>query len=146
MNRRPVVSSLSMAFKRATNVTEDVEEVKKEHRGNLKILMDRYMDDVLKGKAEGVRTSKELVELIKVDMLLLGEVTERSEEISAIDQVKIQRMTQVLDENSPEAQSLIDSMYTALNESNDGFDRAGNESLAQGQVAEEENETTTKEE
>lgn len=130
MRRRPVVSSLSMAFKKATNISDDVEEVKKEHRSNLNILMNRYMEDVQSGKAEGVRTAREFVDLIKTDMLLLGEVTERNEEISAIDQVKIDRLTSVLDEDSPEVQSIMDNMFEALNSANDEFDQAGNEAVA----------------
>lgn len=132
MNRRPVVSSLSMAFRKATVLKDDIEEVKKEHRTNLKTLMDTYMADVQSGKAEGIRTARELVELIKTDMLLLGEATERTEEMNAVDQLKIDRLTKVLDEDDPEVQAIMNSMFDALNGANDDFDRIGDNKVAEG--------------
>lgn len=131
MIRKPVVSSLSMAFRKATNLKDDIEEVKKEHRTNLKTLMDTYMADVQSGKAEGIRTARELVELIKTDMLLLGEATERTEELNAVDQLKIDRLTKVLDEDDPEVQAIMNSMFNALNGANDDYDKIGNKQVSE---------------
>lgn len=122
MYNKPLVSSLSMAFKKATTLSEDAEEVKKEHRANLKFLIDDYMGRVRKGEVEGIRTSRELVDVIKADLLLLGEATERNEEISAIDQMKMSRISSVLDENDPQVQEIMDNLFNALNDTNDNYD------------------------
>jgi hypothetical protein len=119
-NKSPMVASLSMTFKRATEVTEDVEEAKKEHRGNLKSLIDTYMMDVSTGKAEGIRTAKELVEVIKADLLLMGEATDRTDTgTSPVDEIRIQQLSKALDGNDPNVQSVIESIFNALNNAND---------------------------
>ena len=119
---KPLVSSFSIALKKATTVSEDAKEAKMEHRVHLKDLVDRYKTDVISGKAEGIRTAKELVEVIKLDLLLMGEATERTDNANPIDEAQVVRMTQMLDENSPEVQALMESMFGALNGANDDLD------------------------
>lgn len=122
MTKKPLVSSLSMAFKKKTAMISDIDEVKNEHRKNLKHLVDKYMTDVQSGKAEGIRSARELVEIIKTDMLLLGEATERNEELSHIDQVRISKISSVLDENNPEVKAVLESLYQTMNQVNDEAD------------------------
>ena len=114
----PLVSSLSVSFRKAVTVTEDVAEAKKEHRGNLKTLVDKYMQGIVEGKVEGIRNAKELVEVIKADLLLMGEATDRSE-TNGVDDMKVIKMQQALDENDPNVQSLLANMMRILNDSND---------------------------
>lgn len=122
MGAKPLVSSLSIAFKRATTITEDTAEAKKEHRQTLKSLMDKYQEDVVAGKAEGIRTAKELVEVIKLDLLLMGEATERTGVENPVDELQLSKITQALDVDNPEVQALIDSVFNALNGANDDLD------------------------
>ena len=121
--KRPaIVSSLSVAFKKATVVTDDVAEAKKEHRQNLKMLTDKYLLDVKEGKAEGIRNAKELVEVIKADLLLMGEANDRTENNNAVDEVRIAKVQQALDENDPTVKNLMDEMLMLLNGANDEED------------------------
>lgn len=120
--RKPMVASLSVTFKRATDVTEDIAEAKQEHRKNLKSLVDTYMNDVQTGKAEGIRNAKELVEVIKADLLLMGEATDITKDgNSPVDEMRIQRMAQELDENDPMVQAMVDGIFNALNGANDEY-------------------------
>lgn len=108
-----------MSFKRAAKISDDAEEVKKEHRKHLKTLVDDYMGRMESGKVEGIRTTRELVEVIKMDLLLLGEATERNEEISTTEQVKIDSISKVIDENDPMVQSIMAELFQELNSAND---------------------------
>lgn len=120
---KSIISSFSVAFKKATEITEDVAEAKKEHRQSLKELITKYKEDVTSGKAEGIRTAKELVEVIKLDLLLMGEATDRTDNISnPIDDAQITKITSMIDENNPEIQNLISSMFDSLNGVNDSLD------------------------
>lgn len=119
---KPLVSSLSMAFKKATTVSEDIKEAKMEHRVHLKDLVEKYKEDVVTGKAEGIRTAKELVEVIKLDLLLMGEATDITGNANPVDEAQVIRMTQMLDEDSPEVQALMQNMFDALNGANNDLD------------------------
>lgn len=124
INLQPRVSSLSVAFKRATAIVEDVTEVKREHRTNLKFLIDKYLEDVQEGKAEGIRNAKELVEVVKADMLLIGEATERKDEVG-LDEIRVKKVSQALDSidmNDGNLASLINTVMTAMNDVNDELD------------------------
>lgn len=116
--RRPFVSTLAVTFKKS-KVSDDVEEVKMEHRNNLKTLMDSYMADVASGKAEGIKSAKEFIEVMKADLLLLGESTDRIETANTVDEIRVQQIGNLIDENSPEVASLIDEIYQGLNLAND---------------------------
>lgn len=132
INKQPKLTSLSVAFKRATTLTEDVTEAKKEHRSNLKILAEKYMADVAEGKAEGIRNAKEFVEVIKADMLLLGEATERTSDTNALEEVRMRKVTQVLDEvdlENGDIQSFINSVLMAMNDANDESDTNPSKSM-----------------
>lgn len=74
--QKPLVSALGMSMKK---LSEDPMEAKKAHRVHLNSLIAQYAADVQAGKASGIRNAKELTEIIKMDLLLLGEVTERTE-------------------------------------------------------------------
>lgn len=114
-----MVSSLSMTFKRAV-LNENVEEAKKEHRQTLKTLMDQYAEDVQNGKADGIRTAKELVEVMKMDLLLMGEATDRTEN-STPDEVRVNKITQMLDGNE-NLDTVLEDLMMTLNQANDDED------------------------
>jgi hypothetical protein len=122
MAKQPIVSSLSMAFKKATKLTTDREEAKQEHRTNLKMLTDKYLEDVQQGKAEGIRTAKEFVEVIKADLLLMGEATERTENSNDFDEIRVQKISQAIDLNSDSMRSTLATMLMTLNDANDEAD------------------------
>jgi len=111
-----------MAFKRATTVAEDIKEAKLEHRSHIKDLIEQYKTDVTSGKADGIRTAKELVEVIKLDLLLMGEATERTDTANPVDEAQVVRMSQMIDEDSPEVQAIMKTMFEALNGANDDLD------------------------
>lgn len=117
--RIPMVSSLTMAFKRATKVTEDAEEAKLEHRANLRVLVDDYMNKLAKGEVEGIRNAKELVEVIKADMLLMGEATDRTETNTNLDEVRLKEVSSIIDDNDPAIQGLVDELFNRMNLIND---------------------------
>lgn len=121
MKRRPMVSSFSATLKKAM-VTEDVEQAKKEHRQSLRTLVDKYMEDVSEGRAEGIRNAKDLVEVIKADLLLMGEASERSETNQNVDEVKMAKVSAVIDPDDPAIKELMDTMFAALNNANDEED------------------------
>jgi hypothetical protein len=123
--KKPLVTSLSMSFKRATTLTEDVEEAKKEHRQNLKMLVDDYLVKVQEGKADGIRNAKELVEVMKMDLLLMGEATERTE-TNELDDIKLHRVSQLIDEDDPNIQAIMKDVMMALNNTNDEADNSVN--------------------
>ena len=57
MSKKPLVSSLSLSFRKAV-MPESVEEAKKQHRETLHNLIEKYIQDVQAGKAEGIRMLK----------------------------------------------------------------------------------------
>lgn len=117
-----MVSSLAVSFKRATQVDDDAERVKTEHRISLKSLIDDYMTKVSTNKADGIRTARELVEVIKLDLLLLGEATERTDDRTRADELRIQKVTKMLDENNEDVQAVIQSIFDSLNGANDNIE------------------------
>jgi hypothetical protein len=117
----PIVSSLSLSFKKATKLTEDHEEAKKQHRETLHGLIQSYIDNVAEGKAEGIRTAKELVEVMKMDLLLMGEVTERTE--NALDEARVSRITKILDEGNDSVKDIMGQIMKDLNDINDLADQ-----------------------
>lgn len=117
--RVSLVSSLSMAFKKNTAVCEDVDEVKKQHRANLNTLVDDYMNKVSRGEAEGIRNAKELVEVIKADMLLLGEATDITETNTSMDDLRIRQVASIIDNSDPSVQGLMDELFAKMNGIND---------------------------
>jgi predicted nucleic acid-binding protein len=125
MKRPPLISSLSMNFRKATRVIEDHEEAKLEHRQHLRELVEDYRDKVANGEADGIRNAKDLIEVMKMDLLLMGEVTDRTE-TNTLDDTKVVRVTQLIDDNDPMVQSLMDEMLKALNGANDEADDSPN--------------------
>lgn len=121
-NKPVISSSIAVAFKRALTPTEDVEEAKRQHRGTLKTLVDTYLTEVKAGKVDGIRNAKDLVDVIKMDMLLLGEATERTEDVNSLDEIRVNKISQALDEADPAVQALINNVMTSLNSANDDAD------------------------
>ncbi|QMV48355.1 hypothetical protein [Bacillus phage SPO1L4] len=121
--KKTMVSSLSASFKKAA-MPADVEEAKLRNRETLEILKDKYLEDVAKGKADGIRNSKELVEVMKMEMLLLGEATERTESNSPEEEVRINKITQYLDVNNENVSDILAGLMDELNEANDALDQS----------------------
>lgn len=120
MSKKPIVSSLSLHFKRSVGfVVEDVSEQRKKHREKLSHLMMDYMDRVGKGEAEGIRNAKDLVEIMKMDLLLMGDPTERIENRNDLDELKVQKIAQAINEEDPRVQQIIDDIMMAMNSAND---------------------------
>lgn len=119
----PKVSSFTARFKRArADVSTDASEVKLEHRQNLKDLMNKYFEDVKVNKAEGIKNVKELVDVMKLDLLMMGENTESIRTTSDIDEVKLTRVSQNLDLNDPSVQAMVNSIFSQINDDNDSAD------------------------
>lgn len=126
MSKKPLVSSLSLSFRKAVKPPESAEEAKIEHRQSLHTLVNKYMDDVQVGKAEGIRNAKDLVEIMKMDLLLLGEATDRTDNVNGFDESRVQKIGQVLDLNSDTIRDTMASMFEALNSMNDEADSGNN--------------------
>jgi hypothetical protein len=101
---------------------ESVEEAKKQHRETLHNLIEKYIQDVQAGKAEGIRNAKELVEVMKMDLLLMGEATERTDNTGTIDEVRVSKIAQFISEDDPAIQNLINQVLAGLNDANDEAD------------------------
>lgn len=124
MAKKALVSSLSMAFKRSVgSIVDDPDEQKKKHREQLGTLIDRYMEKLDTDEVDGIRNAKDLVEVIKMNLLLMGDVTERTETKNDLDEIKVQKVQQVLDMDDERLQDIINSAMMALNDANDGADR-----------------------
>jgi len=121
MKRPTLVSSLSASFRKAT-LPESVDEAKQEHRATVRNLIDSYFDDLAQGKVEGIRNAKELAEIIKLDLLLMGDVTERTEQLSELDEVKINKVAELIDLDDPNISKLLADMTKELNKANDDAD------------------------
>ncbi|MDP4225570.1 MAG: hypothetical protein Q8910_04225 [Bacteroidota bacterium] len=80
------------------------------------------MSKVLNGEVEGIRHAKDLVELIKADLLLLGEATDRTENLSELEQTKVARIQEEIDIEDPAVLALVDKLTQALNGVNDDAD------------------------
>lgn len=122
MKKQPLISSLAINFKHAVRVSKDHDEVKSEHREHLKELIEDYKNKVSLGEAEGIRNAKDLIEVMKMDLLLMGEATERTEQIGTLDEAKVVKVSQAIDENDPNVQKLMDDILFALNGANDNAD------------------------
>ncbi len=94
--RSPLVSSLQANLRK--KMQDDPIEAKKEHRNQLHELMNQYAEDVKQGKATGIRNAKELIDVMKMDLLLLGEVTERTEVSETESDKRIRDIAKVLKE------------------------------------------------
>jgi len=117
-----VVSNLSESFKKIMLTTEEeVQRVKGEHRARISTLVDDYMDKVQTGEAEGIRHAKDLMDIIKVDLLLLGEATDRTENKTQLEEARITNMSEVIDVNDENVQAVIEGMMKALNGANDNY-------------------------
>jgi hypothetical protein len=108
-----------MAFRKAS-ISEDVTEAKKGHREKLHTLTEKYMQDVMDGKAEGIRNAKELVDVLKLDLLIMGEATERTD--NNVDEVRVNKLQQYISPDDPAIQHIMDQMLNGLNAMNDGQD------------------------
>lgn len=119
---KPIVSSLAISFKKATTLTEDVAEAKKEHRAKLSGLVNKYLEDVESGKAVGIRNAKDLVEVMKMDLLLMGEATDRTENVNDFDEMRVQKISQAINLSDPAIKNVLQDMLGVLNTANDEAD------------------------
>ena len=117
-----MVSSFLVNFKKVARMTEDREEAKKEHRQTLHDLIYKYANDVQLGKADGIRNAKELVEVMKMDLLLMGDATERTENVNELDELRVQKISQVIDLNNDNIRKVLSDMVVTLNDTNDEAD------------------------
>lgn len=124
MKKPSLISSLAINFKHAVRVSKDHDEVKLEHREHLKELIEDYKNKVAIGEVEGIRNAKDLIEVMKMDLLLMGEATERTENIGTLDEAKVVKVSQIIDENDPNVQKLMDDILFALNGANDDADQS----------------------
>ncbi|AYP68554.1 hypothetical protein EalM132_00040 [Exiguobacterium phage vB_EalM-132] len=113
------VTAFGAMIKKAV-VHESVEEAKKEHRGTLSELVAQYKDDVATGKAVGIRNAKDLIEVMKLDLLLMGEATERTDTTG--DTIHLNRIESTVDMENPEVMSVIDNILANINAMNDAED------------------------
>lgn len=128
-----MISSFSLMIKQKkrelTNPSSptDIADIKAHHRQGIANLMNKYYEDVDSGKAEGIKSVKELVEVMKLDMLLLGEATERTASTTDIDEVKLSKFSQTMledVEDNPDMQSMVNAIFSQLNGYNDSQDDA----------------------
>ena len=114
-----LVGCLASAFRKVVTMSDDIEEAKQLHRANLKILTDKYMADVQSGKADGIRNAKELVEVIKADMLLMGEATERVEDNADVARVK--EISAQINMDDPAVLKIISDLFDGMNSINNSY-------------------------
>lgn len=114
-----LVSSFSAAFKRATTISDDLGEIKKAHRQKLSDLMEDYVAKVSEGKAEGIRNAKDLVEVMKLDLLMAGDVTDRTETSTNVDEARVTKITKAIDLDDPAMANIMEQFFLNLNHAND---------------------------
>lgn len=123
----PQISSLTTVFMRKASVTQDVKETRAKHIEELQIIMSKYFEDVKAGKAEGIRSAKELIEVMKADLLLRGDPlmmnTTSNEDNnvgnSTAEEMKIAQISQILSVDDPNVKVLMQRMFKAVNTAND---------------------------
>ena len=115
----PLVTSMSMIFKKTYELSEDSKEIRKGHRSNLNSLITKYMDDVKAGTARGITNARELVEVIKADLLLSEGLD--IDNVDTPDEIRVHRLENALDMSDPAIQSVIGTMMAGYNEANDAY-------------------------
>jgi hypothetical protein len=114
-----LISSFSAALKKATTVSDDLVEIKKAHRQKLSDLVDDYVAKVSEGKAEGIRNAKDLVEVMKLDLLMAGDVTDRTETSTNVDEARVTKITKAIDLEDPAMANIMEQFFLDLNHAND---------------------------
>jgi hypothetical protein len=114
-----LISSFSAALKKATTVSDDLVEIKKAHRQKLSDLVDDYVAKVADGKAEGIRNAKDLVEVMKLDLLMAGDVTDRTETSTNVDEARVTKITKAIDLEDPAMANIMEQFFLDLNHAND---------------------------
>lgn len=119
--RLSLVTNFSKNIRKNLIVTEEeVAEAKQTHRSNIEMLISDYLSNVSLGEAQGIRHAKDLVEMIKLDMLLLGEPTERTD-TNPLSEARIAKVSEVIDLDDEHVQDIVNKMLEAMNEANDTF-------------------------
>jgi len=117
---KSIISNLSVAFKKSLAPSEEeVIEVKKSHRSKLDILVEDFMYKVQAGEIDGIRNAKDLVEVMKMDLLLLGEATDRTEQVGSVDEIKVKKIVSKMNENDPFMKKIISDLMLDFNDLND---------------------------
>jgi hypothetical protein len=83
------------------------------------------MDDLRSGKATGIQNTKELMYVMKMDLLLMGEATERTDTVNTLDETRVNKVAQALDMTDANVQSMIQTVMQDLNDANDEADIHG---------------------
>lgn len=122
MTRKAIVSNLSSSLRKSIQVSEDNEAVKNEHRETLHGLINTYTDHVAQGKVEGIRNAKDLIDVMKMDLLLMGEASERTEQMDQAEETRMTRLTSMIDEDDPMVKDIMDDLLQGLNDMNDMSD------------------------
>jgi len=117
---KPAITSITALFQKNVqrDKVQEVEETKNNHRRTLGILMEDYTLKVQTGEVDGIRHAKDLIEVMKLDLLLLGEATERTE-TNTLDSIKVEKIQEVIDENDPAIKQLVEKLTNNLNDIND---------------------------
>lgn len=118
-SRVPLVTSCSMIFKKTYELSEDSKEIRKGHRSKINMLIDKYMEDVKAGTAKGITNARELVEVIKADLLLSEGLD--TDEVDTPDEMRVHRLENALDINDPSMQKVIQTMMGEYNSANDAY-------------------------
>lgn len=138
----PQITSLATVFIKRTGATveKDVLQERTKHRAQLQSIMNKYFQDVQDGKAEGIRNAKELVEVMKADLLMMGDPLMQSgganqdddsnKGNTAVEETRVAQIAQVMSVDDPNVQALMQKMFKSVNDSND---KAG--ALNPGQTA-----------
>lgn len=122
MSKKPLISNLSVSFRKSVKVNEDVEEAKLEHRESLRTLTDQYFQDVKDGKVPGIRHARDLIEIMKLDLVLMGEADNISANADEYTETRMTQLNNAIDENDPNIQDIMDELMQNLNDMNDGED------------------------
>lgn len=115
----PLITSMSVIFKRTCELSDDSKEIRKGHRVSVNFLINKYMDDVKAGTAKGIANARELVEVIKADLLLSEGLD--TDTVDTPDEMRVHRLENALDINDPAMKSVIENMMGEYNSANDAY-------------------------
>ena len=116
---KATVTAFGALIKKAT-MPETVEEAKMEHRNTLHELIDQYKKEVSEGKMPGIRNAKDLIEVMKLDLLLMGEATERTD--TTTDTVHLTRLEGIFESGDAKMLEMLDGILSGIDSANDELD------------------------
>lgn len=116
---KATVTAFGAIIKKAT-MPETVEEAKAEHRNTLHELIDQYKKEVSEGKMPGIRNAKDLIEVMKLDLLLMGEATERTD--TTADTIHLTRLEGIFNTEDSKVLEMLDGILEGIDSQNDDLD------------------------